>query len=187
MYIRLLLVLMLWCSNTAFARDIAGVALPESVVLDTPPALVLNGAGIRTKFFFKIYVGALYLPVRTQDVAAVLHHTGPVAIHMHFLHSEVSKQKLVDAWNDGFNANLNTEERNRLNDRIKRFNELFETTRKGDVIRLDYQPSIGTRVSINLTVRGIIEGEDFMQALLKIWLGPNPVDSDLKQAMLGTT
>jgi hypothetical protein len=30
-----------------------------------------------------------------------------------------------------------------------------------------------------------IAGEDFYQALLRIWLGPQPVQDDLKKALLG--
>jgi hypothetical protein len=167
------------------AKELAGVTLPETVALGARPPLVLNGAGIRSKFFIKVYVGALYLPARTRDADAVLHHTGPVAMHMHFLHSEVAKEKLVNAWNEGFEANLDAAERARLGARIERFNGLFRTVRQGDVIRLDYLPGTGTTVSINNETHGVIEGEDFMQAWLRIWLGREPADAGLKQGLLG--
>ena len=186
MYTRIIVTLALMLSSAmAFARDVAGVALPDTVTLGARPPLVLNGAGIRSKFFIKVYVGALYLPVRTHDADTVLHHTGPVAMHMHFLHSEVSKEKLVKAWNEGFDANLDAAERERLGVRIERFNILFRNAHKGDVIRLDYLPGSGTTVSINNEIRGVIEGEDFMQAWLRIWLGQQPADADLKQGLLG--
>ena len=185
MHIVLALALML-SPAMALAKEVAGVTLPETVTLGARPPLVLNGAGIRNKFFIKVYVGALYLPARTRDAAAVLRHTGPVAMHMHFLHSEVSKEKLVSAWNDGFEANLDAAERDRLGARIERFNGLFRTMHKGDIIRLDYLPGTGTTVSINNETRGVIEGEDFMQAWLRIWLGKEPADAGLKQGLLGT-
>ena len=183
---RIIVALALTLSSTmAIARDVTGVPLPETVTLGSRPALVLNGAGIRSKFFIKVYVGALYLPVRTRDVSAVLHHTGPVSMHMHFLHNEVSKEKLVKAWNEGFDANLDPAERTRLGARIARFNALFRTAHKGDIIRLDFLPGSGTTVTINNESRGVIEGEDFMQAWLRIWLGKHPADADLKQGLLG--
>jgi hypothetical protein len=166
------------------AKEVAGVALPETITLGSKP-LVLNGAGIRSKFFVKVYVGALYLPARTRDTAAVLRHTGPVAIHMHFLHSEVTQEKLVNAWNEGFEANLDAAERDKLKPRIERFNGLFRTVRKGEVIRLAYQPGTGTTVSIHDETRGVIKGEDFMQAWLRIWLGKEPADASLKKGLLG--
>lgn len=186
MHMSIIVALALMLSSAmANARDVAGISLPETVALGAKPALVLNGTGIRSKFFVKVYVGALYLPARTRDAGPVLRNTGPVAMHMHFLHSEVTQEKLVKAWNEGFDANLDAAERARLGDRIERFNKLFRTVRKGDVVRLDYLPGSGTTVTINNDARGVVEGEDFMQAWLRIWLGKQPADSDLKQGLLG--
>jgi hypothetical protein len=187
MHIRLLVALALLLSSAVtFGMEVAGVKLPDTVVpgANLPP-LVLNGAGVRSKFFIKVYVGALYLPARATGADAVLRNTGPASMHMYFLHSEVTKQKLVAAWNEGFSANLGEAERARLGARIERFNGLFQTVRRGDIIRLDYTPDTGTVVSINSEKRGAIEGEDFMQAWLRIWLGEEPVDAALKRAMLG--
>jgi Chalcone isomerase-like len=189
MSIRILatLALLFSCAVT-FARDVAGVTLPDSITLAAGrPPLVLNGAGVRSKFFIKVYVGALYLPESTTNPWAVLRHTGPVAVHMYFVHSEVTKEKLVNAWNEGFAANLDPAEHAKLKERIERFNGLFRTVRQGDVVRLDYVPGTGTAVSINGDKRGVIEGEDFMHAWLRIWLGDHPADDDLKRAMLGAT
>jgi len=59
----------------------------------------------------------------------------------------------------------------------------------GDVILIDYLPGSvpgsGTRVTINGVVKATIAGEDFNRALLRIWLGDKPADSDLKKGMLG--
>lgn len=185
MPMRLIVALALLLSPaTILAKEVAGVTLPETITLGSKP-LVLNGAGIRSKFFVKVYVGALYLPARTRDATALLRHTGPVAMHLHFLHSEVTREKLVGAWNEGFAANLDAAERERLKARIERFNGLFRTVRKGEVIRLDYLPGSGTTVSINNETRGAIEGEDFMQAWLRIWLGHEPADAGLKKGLLG--
>jgi len=180
----LVLFALLMASTPAWARDVAGVTVPETITSGDRP-LVLNGAGIRSKFFIKVYVGALYLPARSRDVEALVRQTGPVAMHLHFLHSEVSREKLVSAWNEGFDANLDPGERARLATRIGQFNALFRTVHRGDVVRLDYLPGRGTRVSINHDTRGTIDGEDFMQAWLRIWLGRHPADADLKQGLLG--
>lgn len=185
MYLRIVVVLALMLSPAwALAKEVAGVSLPQTITLGSRP-LVLNGAGIRTKFFIKVYVGALYLPARTRDAEAVLRNTGPVAMHMYIVHGEISKEKLVDAWNDRFDANLDAAERARLAPRIERFDALFPTVHKGDVMRLDYLPGAGTTVSINNDKRGVIEGEDFMRAWLRIWLGKEPADGGLKQELLG--
>ena len=62
---------------------------------------------------------------------------------------------------------------------------MFTTVHAGDVILLDYIPGKGTIVNIRGEQQGVIEGEDFYSALLDVWLGDEPADDDLKEAMLG--
>lgn len=166
------------------AREIAGVDVPETTAVKNK-ILVLNGAGIRKKLFIKIYVGALYLPIKRAVASDVLADQGAKRIVMHFLYKEVEPEKLVDGWNRGFNDNCTAEELKSLQDRINQFNAFFPTVRKGDVVRLDYLPGEGTEVWINETLKGTVSGEDFYRALLNIWLGSKPADDDLKEAMLG--
>ena len=168
----------------ATALEIAGVDVPQSVIVENK-ALVLNGAGIRKKFFFKIYVGALYLPAKLNKVDAILAETGPKRITMHFLYKEVSAEDLVKGWNEGFSGNNSAAQVKSLQARIDQFNKLFRTVKEGDVIRLDYLPEKGTQVYINDQQMGMVEGFDFNQAVLKIWLGKKPADDGVKKAWLG--
>ena len=183
-----LLALTLFITVTAAgAREIEGVDIQDSYQLPGSDAtLQLNGAGIREKFFMDIYIGALYLPATTPDVNAILNGKGAASVLMHFLHSEVSKQKIINGWKDGLEDNLAEDQMAALRPRLDKFNSLFHTVRKGDVIRIDYLPESGTNVRINGEWRGVVEGNDFFRALLRIWLGDNPVSTSLKQAMLGT-
>ncbi len=168
------------------AREIAGVAVPESVTIKNK-VLVLNGAGIRKKLFFKVYVGALYLTVKRTTAGEILSDPGAKRIVMSFLYKEVSAEKLVAGWNEGFAGNNTAEELKVLQDRINQFNSFFTTVLQGDEIRLDYMPQKGTQVWVNDTMKGSVPGEDFFRALLKIWLGPKPADVGLKDAMLGNS
>ena len=167
--------------TTATALEIAGVQVPEK--LDN--ALVLNGAGIRTKFFFKIYIAELYLEHPAQTAEKVLGTSGRKRMTMHILYDEVSKEKLVDGWNDGFESNLSDEELKQLAAQIVQFNDLFETVHAGDEIILDYVPETGTTITIAGKEKGTIAGADFNSALLSIWLGKEPVGDDLRDELLG--
>lgn len=124
-------------AGSAAAREIAGIEVPESIMAENK-LLVLNGAGIREKYFFKIYVGALYLPVRHSSVNEILADPGAKGIVMSFLHKEVSAEKLVDSWNEGFTGNSTPVELRELQDRINQFNSLFPSVHRGDEIRLIY-------------------------------------------------
>jgi len=168
------------------AKEIEGVAIPETYAFTNDETkLVLNGAGIREKFFLDIYIGALYLPARTTDAGAILSDTGPASVLMHILYGEVSKQKITAGWTDGLKANLSDEEMLDLKPQLVKFNSLFNDLNNGDLIRIDYIPGTGTEVRINNKRHGVVEGNEFYRALLRIWIGSNPVTRSLKQEMLG--
>ncbi|MCW8936039.1 MAG: chalcone isomerase family protein [Gammaproteobacteria bacterium] len=173
-------------NSSLVARDVAGISFSEQVSVDgIEKQLVLNGAGIRYKFFFKIYAGALYLPAKQSSADAVLKTPQANRVVMHFLYDEVEKEKLVNAWLEGFEENVESAVFIALKDRLDKFNAMFLNLHKGDVVLLDYIPEQGTRVTIKGEQKGVINGADFNQALLSVWLGKEPVTEELKDAMLG--
>jgi hypothetical protein len=180
----LVICFLLLCTVSVSARDIAGVSIAERIDGTNGVSLVLNGAGVRSKLFFKIYIAELYLENPGTDVATILADEGQRKMVMHFLYNEVDKEKLVSAWNEGFTGNLSNEEVEQLAPRIDTFNEMFTTVKAGDVISLDYLPGIGTKVTVAGNEKGVIAGKDFADGLFAIWLGEKPVTADLKKALL---
>lgn len=173
------------CTPMAGAVEIAGVNVPETVSQEDGTQLQLNGAGIRSKFIFKVYIAQLYLKEKATDSAAVIQPDTGKRMTMHFLHSEVGKDSLVGAWNDGFKGNGSKEQLDNLKSQIETFNAMFETVKEGDQILLDYVPGKGTIVSIKGSQKGVIPGKVFNDLLLSIWLGKKPVTQDLKNSLLG--
>ena len=183
---RLILPLML-CAQFALAAEVAGVKVDERVKLGSSE-LQLNGAGIRTRLFFKVYVGALYLPERKSSAAEVLALRGAKRVSMALLR-DLSARQLTAALEEGIRANSSEAELAALKERIDALvatmNEIGSAKEK-TVITLDFLPESGTRVTVDGEARGKpVPGEDFFVALLRIWLGEKPVDADLKKAMLG--
>lgn len=169
----------------AGAKEIAGVSIDDQITAADGTVLHLNGAGIRKKMWIKVYIAQLYLENTSSDAAQVLADEGKKRVVMYFLYDKVGKDKLVSAWNDGFSANNDATGLAPLQARIDTFNSLFdEDAVKNDVIIFDYLPGKGTSVTIKGKLRGTIEGKDFNDALLSIWLGTKPVGSDLRKAML---
>ena len=72
----------------------------------------------------------------------------------------------------------------------KFFTFLFATmipdVKEGDELAFNWVPDKGVQVLVRGTERGTIEGRDFADALFSVWLGPNPVQEDLKKALLGS-
>lgn len=175
----------LW-SAPAAARDVGGTDMPEAArAAVTGAPLVLNGAGVRSRFFVPVYAAGLYLAAPTSDAEAVLATAGPRQVLIKVIHQEIEREKLISAWNDGFAANHDAAAMARLADRIGAFNALFGSVRAGDVIQIDFAAGGGTRVSINGQARGEVPGSDFAAAVLRIWLGASPVSGALKRELLG--
>jgi len=182
----LLLICCLFLSWNANAMEVAGVKLPDGIHLGNHD-LVLNGAGLRTRFFFKVYVAALYLGEKTHAAEAALDQSGVKRVSMHILR-EISDEKMLNAFNEVMIANHTPAEMQALEPQLKELTAIFHAVGKvkdGDVVNLDYFPDSGTQIIVNGIQRGNIPGAAFNRALLKIWLGDKPAQADLKQEMLG--
>ncbi len=170
---------------SALALEVKGVKVDETAQVGGN-ALVLNGAGVRTKMVFKVYVAALYLTQRQTDANTVISDTGNKRVSMHFLR-ELSSEKLLHGMNEGFEDNNSAAEIAAIDAQMKAFRQMMtsaKAVKEGDVIVLDLS-STGTQVNLNGKLLGVIEGAAFNQALLRVWLGAKPVDASLKKAMLG--
>ncbi len=109
---------------------------------------------------------------------------GPKRIVLHMVR-EVSREKMTAALNEGFEENASEKQLEKLQSRLKIFDSYFPDLKTGDVVLIDFIPVTGTRVSINGEEKGVIEGADFSTVLIDVWLGEEPADDDLKDAMLG--
>lgn len=184
---RIVLVLLLCLSAQADALELAGVSLDDKVQVGNAP-LVLNGAGVRSILFFRMYVGALYLSGKKSSAGAVLADAGAKRIALHVVAGESEAERFLHGFRNGIEKNQGEQELAALHERMNAFDQLFgavKTFKKGDVIAFDWLPDSGTHVSLNGAELGRIAGEDFYRALLSIWIGEKPVSGDLKKGMLG--
>lgn len=165
----------------AQAGELAGVTMADSVQVGGQ-SLVLNGMGLREKYFVDVYVGGLYLPSRTTSGAKAVSDDVPKRIVMHFIYKEVSREQMAETFQEGLKNIGNSEA---LEARMAKLNGLLTDAHKGDVVTLDYVPGAGTTLFFNGTAKGTIEGADFMQAIWSIFVGDKPANKKLKSGMLG--
>ena len=167
----------------AGAGTLAGVTLPDKAEVGGQ-TLALNGLGLRTKFFIKVYVGGLYLPQKEKAAAKVMSQDVPRRMVMHFLYS-VSKEQMCDAWKEGLEQNTPKAPA----DVKKSFTQLcawMEPIPKGNELVLTYVPGKGTEVQVNGKAKGTVEGKATSDAILGTWIGPDPgPGADFKKAVLG--
>ena len=166
-----------------FAATVADVKIEDSVAVNGQN-LVLNGAGLRKKFFIKVYVGGLYLPAKNGNATAIMASDSPRRQVMHFLYS-VSKDQMCDAWKEGLEDNTPNASAE-VKGSFKTLCSLMEPIPKGNRLVLTYVPGSGTTVEINGKVKGTLTGKATSDAILATWIGPKPgPGADFKAAVLG--
>jgi long-chain acyl-CoA synthetase len=171
-------------SGGALAAEVGGVKLDDKASVGGQE-LTLNGAGIRTRAIFKVYVGSLYLPAKAQTLDAVL-AKGPRRIQLDLLR-DLTADQLSDAINDGLRDNNSAAELEAVKAQTEQFIGLLKgmgALKEGSVVTLDFVDG-ATRIGFNGAAKGAVPGEAFNRALTRIWLGEKPVQADLKKAMLG--
>lgn len=163
---------------------VGGAALPEHEEF-SEERLVLNGAGIREKFWINLYAAGLYLDQKSKDANYVLESNRPAAIKLHILSDLITSKKMVEAVTEGFQNSTdgNTAPIQREIDKLLGFFE--EDIGKNDVFDLVYLPTKGLVAYKNGIEKGVVKGKDFKKAFFGIWLSNRPADDDLKEKLLG--
>jgi hypothetical protein len=166
----------------AFAADVAGVKLAETIE-SGGQQLQLNGYGIRKKLFFKIYVGSLYTAQPASSSDQVINGAGGKLIRMNFLYSKVEKEKIIDGFAEGIKKNSPELVKDPA---VISFLGWFDADFiEGD--QVDLAISADGTVSANHNNRslGTLKSPALARGVLLIYLGNHPADSDMKKGMLG--
>lgn len=173
--------------SSAQAVEVQGMKIEDTATVGGK-TLVLNGAGARIKAVFKVYAIGLYLTEKKSTPADVLALSGPKRFKIVFLR-ELTSDEFGQAFLAGINKNLEKDEKTKYVNQITKFGDLFtefEGVKKGDVIIGDYNPAVGTTISLNGKQLGSpLPDVGFYNAILRIWIGANPADNLLKPALLG--
>lgn len=162
---------------------VVGTVFPNTMKAGTTN-LILNGAGLREKYFLDLYVGGLYLQEKDKDAARIMNANEPMAFRITIVSSMITSEKMKDAVLDGFEKSTggNTKP---IQPKINAFISAFEEKLNiGDTFEMIYWNE-KMQVLKNGKLKVTIDGMEFKKAALGIWLSDNPVDSGLKDDLLG--
>lgn len=174
--------------SISFAMEIGGVTMPDTLKSDTAD-LILNGAGLRKKYGFKVYAGALYLTQKSSDGAAIIDSTDPMAIKMVWRRGAPIK-KINQVFQESFNQAAG-DQYNALKTDIESFMSWItsQDAEKNDTWTYIFEPGKGVLVYVKRgddeKLMGTLSNPEFKKILFKIWLGEPPCDKELKEGMLG--
>ncbi|WP_064716248.1 chalcone isomerase family protein [Flavobacterium succinicans] len=166
---------------------INGVTVPRTIDFENQK-LQLNGFGSRTKFWTDVYVQALYLTQLSEDAKDILESDTNMGIRLQITSSLVSSQKLSKSLHKGMVKSIGEENLPQIKMQLDKLEELLnrEATVENDAFNLIYSSTEkAILVYKNNKLEGKIPGFDFKKAFFGIWLSNNPVDAELKDALLG--
>ena len=174
-------------ASHAAAVDAGGIPFPATQQVQQS-TLQLNGTGVRYKAVFKVYAAGLYLEKPAQTSAEVFSQRGPKRMIVHMLR-EIDSSELGRLFSRGMEDNMDKAAFSKVVSGVLRMSQIFSDHKKlqtGDEFMVDWVPGTGTII----TVRGQPQGEpfkepEFFNALMGIWLGPQPADWKLKDGLLG--
>ena len=167
----------------AWGAEVAGVRFDDKAKVENAD-LALTGAGLRKRFFFQVYAIGLYVQDPKADPLA---QPGPKRVRIHMLR-DVGAAQFTEALADGIKANHDEAQVKALEPRVQQLGAIMaglQEAKAGMAIDLDWNGRQTVLAVGGKPAGAPIAGEDFYRALLRIWLGSNPVQEDLKKALLG--
>ena len=173
---------LLMTTGAGHAAELAGVQMADSYTLGNEH-LVLNGMAVRDKFFIKVYVGGLYLQKRTSNAEDIIRADTPKALLMQFVR-DVKRDKLVQAYSEAFASNA-ADMAARQKTNVERFFAFLTNVKEGDRIGFVYEPGKGSRFALNGAEKLAIDGKEFADLFLLVYIGPRPPTAEVKRGLLG--
>ena len=178
----LVLVVLLLLTANSQALEVAGVSIPETTSIGSH-LLKLNGYGIRKKFFISVYVGSFYSGRPVSSLEEALSDPDDKLIRMTFVHKKVGRDKIVEAFAEGFARN--TPELSGSSE-AQKFLAFFRSDfNNGDTVDLELGNSGKVEVRLDNRVLGTLDSLPLARGILAIYLGEHPADGELKRGMLG--
>lgn len=168
------------------AVEVEGVHFDDTVALGGA-TLSVNGTGLREVYIVKTWVAALYTPGPVRSAQALIADPGPRRLAISLL-ADVSIDRIARGILDAIRRNHDPLLLASIDAQIKAFVATLRAigpTQKGDRLTLDLAEG-STRVSFNdMMVGEPIAGLLFRDALLRAFVGAQPIDVDLQRGLLG--
>ena len=147
--------------------------------------LVLNGHGSRIIFFMKVYEGSLYLKNKSADAEQIINENAPMAVRIDVISEMVSADAMKKALSEGLEKSTNNNTSS-ISNELKQLSSAFNTAvSSGDFYEFIFIPETGIHVLKNNEQVQLIPGLEFKKAFFGIFLSENPIQKNLKKAMLG--
>ena len=144
-----------------------------------------NGQGTRIIFFMKVYEGSLYLETINSNAEEIVNMDSPMAIRIDVTSTMVTADAMKKALSEGLEKSTGNNTGPISKEIIQLSSSFDNDVSSGDYYEFIYLPDLGTHVLKNSELVELIKGMDFKKAFFGIFLSDNPIQKNLKKAMLG--
>lgn len=146
----------------------------------------LNGMAIHTELGKDQFVAAVYAETLTSDARQLLLSNEAKAMEVRVLTETIYARRFNRMWIEGIAINAGSREMEKYAQDLASFSNMMRVKlRQGDVLRIERDQSRGTVVRINGVELGEVGDPALFDLLLRTWVGPVPLSSGFKDALLG--
>jgi hypothetical protein len=176
----LVVIIPAWCA--ANAAELDGVRIPDTVYVGGK-RLQLNGYGLRTYSVFRvhIYIASLYVEHLSSNPEEIIRSPETKLLNVTF-ERNVDADDAKKAWREGLTNNCQAPCSLDPRD-VERFIAQVPAMHASDNFSLLFTKESAT-IMTNGRPIGVIPQQQFAQAVLATFLGPNPASPALKQELL---
>jgi len=167
--------------------DIGGVKVEDSLAIYNN-TLLLNGAGLIANGKTPMYVAQIYAKQKFKTLDELFAIPGPKRLVLTAI-KEVDTGPIVKMFNRSVDEIAGKSDRAKLIPGLMSIGELFKANRvlkPGEVMTLDWVPISGMVIYLGGKLQGQPYREaELFKAAMGVWMGDQPVDAKVKEALLG--
>ena len=162
----------LLAAGVAQGRQVAGVRMPEQLVLEGREVWLAH-MELHERFWFNVYVWGLYLERIPQEDSEAISTNGVKCLRFRFLRT-IRRDQLVDAFRGGLAGHEALRAPGMRQD-LERLLSTLRDVSDGDELVLTYVPGAGLHVAGKASGGILIPGKGFADALFTVWLERHPI------------
>ena len=148
--------LFLFCLlQVVHADSLAGISMADNITVENE-TLILNGLGLREKYWVDVYVAGLYLPQKMSNGDDIIKANITKRIQVEFIYSSVPQAKMIVVLEENILPTIHSSLQKPLH--LFANGSWMQDFTSGDVVMFDYNPTTQTTtIYINGSTRGSIQ------------------------------
>lgn len=179
--------LLLQSTAVSATLDVGGVKVEETLSIYNN-TLMLNGAGLVSNGKAPSYVAQIYAKQKFKTLDELFAIPGPKRLVLTAV-KEVDTGPIVKMFNRSVDETAGKSDRAKLIPGLMSIGEVFKANRSlkpGEVMTLDWVPVSGLVIYLGGKLQGQpYRDPELFRAAMWVWMGDFPVDSKVKEALLG--